>query len=69
MTRLHAIALNTFREAVRDRVLLAVVLFASIVLFFGLTLAELSLDQQVRVVIDVGRATVSLFSVAVALFL
>ncbi|MFW5925524.1 MAG: ABC transporter permease subunit [Myxococcota bacterium] len=67
--RVWAIAINTFREAVRDRVLYGVLAFASAVLLFTLALAELSLDQQRRVVLDVGLASISFFSVVVAIFL
>ncbi len=69
MERTLAIALNTFREAVRDRVLYGVLGFATAVLLFTLALAELSLDQQRRVVLDVGLASISLFSVVIAVFL
>ncbi len=69
MNRILAIALNTFREAVRDRVLYVVLALASAVLLFTLALAELSLDQQRRVVRDIGLASISLFSVLVAIFL
>lgn len=67
--RIWAIAINTFREAVRDRVLLGVLGAAGGVLLFTLALAELSLDQQRRVVLDVGLASISLFSVVMAVFL
>ena len=67
--RIWAIAINTFREAVRDRVLLGVLGAASAVLLFSLALAELSLNQQRRVVLDVGLASISLFSVVMAVFL
>jgi Cu-processing system permease protein len=69
LVRVYAIALNTFREAVRDRILLGVVGLASGVLVFTLALGELSLDQQRRVVEDIGLASISLFSVLVAIFL
>lgn len=67
--RLYAVALNTFREAVRDRVLYGVVAAAVGILLFTLALAELSLDQQERVIVDVGMASISLFSVATGVFL
>lgn len=67
--RIWAITINTFREAVRDRVLLGVLGAAGCVLLFTLALAELSLDQQRRVVLDVGLASISLFSVVMAVFL
>ncbi len=69
MSRIWAIALNTFREAIRDRVLYGVVGFGALVQLFALVLAELSLDQRARVVRDVGLASVSLFAVIVAVFL
>ena len=69
MHRIIAVAVNTFREAVRDRVLYGLVGIATAVLVFTLVLAELSLDQQRRIVLDVGLASISLFSVLVAIFL
>jgi Cu-processing system permease protein len=69
MHRLYAITLNTFREAVRDRVLLGALSVAAFALLLALVVAELSLDQQLRVVEDLGLAIVSLFSVLVAVFL
>jgi ABC-type transport system involved in multi-copper enzyme maturation permease subunit len=69
VARIYAIALNTYREAVRDRVLFGVLVFAAGVLALTLALGELSLDQQMRVVTDLGLASISLFSVVVAIFL
>jgi Cu-processing system permease protein len=69
MTRILAVAINTFREAVRDRVLYGVLGVALGLLLFTLVLAEVSLDQQRRIVLDVGLASISLFSVVVAVFL
>jgi len=69
MTRIYAITLNTFREAVRDRVLYGVLGLACAVLFFTLAIAELSLHEQMRVVSDVGLASISLFSVVIGVFL
>ena len=69
MGRIFAVAINTFREAVRDRVLYGVLGIATFVLIFTLVLAEVSLDQQRRIVLDVGLASISLFSVLVSVFL
>ena len=67
--RIWAIAINTFREAVRDRVLLGMVGATIGMLVFTLAMAELSLREQARVVFDLGLGSISLFSVIVALFL
>jgi ABC-type transport system involved in multi-copper enzyme maturation permease subunit len=69
MQRILAVAVNTFREAVRDRVLYGMLGVATAVLIFTLVLAEVSLDQQRRIVLDIGLASISLFSVVVAIFL
>ena len=69
MLRMIAVAVNTFREAVRDRVLHGVLGIALSLLVFTLALAELSLDQQRRIVRDIGLSSISLFSVVMAVFL
>jgi len=69
MHRIVAVAINTFREAVRDRVLLGMIGVALLVLVFTLALAELSLHQERRIVLDLGLASVSLFSAMVSVFL
>ncbi|HKP58160.1 MAG TPA: ABC transporter permease subunit [Polyangiales bacterium] len=69
MLRMIAVAVNTFREAVRDRVLIGMLGVALCVLVFSLALAELSLDQQQRIVLDIGLSSISLFSVVMAVFL
>lgn len=69
MGRVWAITINTFREAVRDKILYGVLGFASLVLLFTLALGELSLHQEQRVVHDIGLASISLFSVVIAIFL
>lgn len=67
--RIWAIALNTFREAVRNRVLYVLALFAVGLMAFSLVLGELSLHEEVRVMKDLGLAGISFVSVVIALFL
>ncbi|MET0384831.1 MAG: ABC transporter permease subunit [Polyangiales bacterium] len=69
MLRTLAVSVNTFREAVRDRVLHGMLGLALSLLVFTLALAELALDQQRRIVLDIGLASISLFSVVMAVFL
>jgi len=69
MRRILAVAINTFREAVRDKVLYGMLGVALVVLVLTLAAAEVSLDQQRRIVLDVGLASISIFSVVVAVFL
>jgi len=67
--RIGAVALNTFREAVRDRVLYGILFFAVCLLLFSFVLGELALYAQERVVEDVGIAGLQIFSVLMAVFL
>lgn len=69
MGRLWAIAINTFREATRNRVLYVLVLFAIGLMGFSLVLGELSLHEEVRVIKDIGLAGISLVGLVIALFL
>jgi ABC-type transport system involved in multi-copper enzyme maturation permease subunit len=67
--RMWAIGLNTFREAVRNRVLAVLALFAVGLMAFSLVLGELSLHEEVRVIKDLGLAGISFVGVVIALFL
>jgi ABC-type transport system involved in multi-copper enzyme maturation permease subunit len=67
--RVWAVALNTFREAVRNRVLYVLALFAVGLMAFSLVLGELSLHEEVRIIKDLGLFGVSAVGVVIALFL
>jgi ABC-type transport system involved in multi-copper enzyme maturation permease subunit len=67
--RIWAIGLNTFREAMRNRVLAVLVLFAVGLMAFSLVLGELSLHEEVRVIKDIGLGGISLSGIMIALFL
>jgi ABC-type transport system involved in multi-copper enzyme maturation permease subunit len=67
--RIYAIALNAYREAIRDRVLFGVLGLALASLIFGASLAWLSLSEQVRILVDHGVVTISWLSNLVAIFL
>ena len=63
-----AIAVNTFKETVRDRILAVIVLFALGMIVASLWLASLSLGQGERMMRDFGLVAVSLFGLIVAVF-
>ena len=62
------IARNTFREAVRDRVLYNLVLFALLLIGGAVFLGELSGGQEAKIIIDLGLSAILLFGVFIALF-
>jgi len=66
--RIWAIALNTFREAIRQKTLYVVAAFAAGVKLLAVALGEMSLHEEVRVVKDISLGALSIFGVAVAAF-
>jgi len=63
-----AIALNTFREAIRDRVLYLLLVFALIMIAVSRLLSLLTVGDEIRIVKDVGLSAISLFGVMTAVF-
>jgi Cu-processing system permease protein len=69
LARIAAIALNTYREAVRARLLLGVLALGVATCLYSVVAAAQSLHQELRVVADVGSAALSLFGVVAAVVL
>ncbi|HEX6183580.1 MAG TPA: ABC transporter permease subunit [Pyrinomonadaceae bacterium] len=67
-SRVAAIARNTFREAVRDRVLYNLVLFVLILTGGAVFLGELSAAQETKIIVDMGLSAALLFGVFIAIF-
>jgi ABC-type transport system involved in multi-copper enzyme maturation permease subunit len=67
LARIVAITLNTYREAVRARVLLGVFALGLGTGAYSLVVATLSLHNEARVVADLGAAGLSLYGVLVAI--
>ena len=66
--RTVAIARNTFREAVRDRVLYNLVLFVLLLIAGAIFLGELSAGQDAKIIVDLGLSAMLLFGVFIAIF-
>src|SRR5256714_12240205 len=66
--RVAAIARNTFREAVRDRVLYNLVIFALLLIAGAIFLGELSAGQEAKIIVDLGLSSILLFGVFIAIF-
>ena len=69
MSRLTAITLNTFREAVRDRVLYNLVLFVLLLVATAPLFSQISIDIERLVLVNVGLSFISLFGVIIAIFI
>jgi ABC-type transport system involved in multi-copper enzyme maturation permease subunit len=68
LARVLAIARNTFREAVRDRVLYNLVLFVLLLTGGAVFLGELSAAQEAKIIVDMGLSAMLLFGVFIAIF-
>jgi Cu-processing system permease protein len=68
MEAVWAIAINTFRETVRDRVLYAFVIFAVVFTLAGMLLGSLSVNQDTRILEDIGLFTISTIGGVIAIF-
>jgi Cu-processing system permease protein len=67
--RIWAIALNTFREAARMRVLYGILVLVLASNVLALVLGQMSISEEERVARDVGIAGISLFGSLTAIFL
>jgi ABC-type transport system involved in multi-copper enzyme maturation permease subunit len=67
--RIAYIALNTFREAVRDRVLYNLIGFALLLVGAAILVGQISINIERLVVINLGLTAVSLFGVVIAIFI
>jgi ABC-type transport system involved in multi-copper enzyme maturation permease subunit len=66
--RIAHIASNTFREAVRDRVLYNLIAFAVLICAAAIFIGQISIEIERLVVINLGLTAVSLFGVVIAIF-
>ncbi len=64
-----AVAANTFRETVRERVLYNLVFFAILMTLCGLLLGQLSIRQDEKIIKDVGFAAMEFFGHLIAIFI
>jgi ABC-type transport system involved in multi-copper enzyme maturation permease subunit len=69
MQRVLAIAGNTYRESIRDKVLYNLILFAFIMIFSSLALGQLTLGNEDKVILDLGLSSISIFGTLIAIFI
>lgn len=66
--RIATIARNTFREAVRDRVLYNLVAFVLLLTVAAVFIGAASASQDVKIIVDLGLSALLLFGVFIAIF-
>lgn len=68
-TRILAVAWNTFQEAIRDKVLYTLIVFALALLLSSYVIAPLALGEGGKIVRDLGLSLVPLFGLAIVVIL
>lgn len=68
MGKIVVIALNTFKEAVRNKVLYFLLIFAVIIIAFSTVISDLALGQPERLIKDLGLAATDFFGFLIAVF-
>ncbi len=69
MNRVVSIAFNTFREAVRDRVLYNLVFFAILMVGAALLFGQISVGIHLIVLVNLGLTAISIFGVVIPIFI
>jgi Cu-processing system permease protein len=68
VTIAFAIAGNTVREALRERLMYNLVVFALILIAGALTISQLTLGEQFRIIANVGTSSAQVFGTLIAVF-
>lgn len=69
MTRVWLVAWHVFKEGVRDRVLLAIVAFALLLVCASVLIGQITAGQDLKIIKDIGLATLELAGVLMAVFI
>ena len=69
MSTLGWIAINGFRESVRDKVLYSIVAFALVMIGASYLIGQLTAGQDVKIMKDLGLSSISIFGLFMATFI
>src|SRR5262249_17660279 len=69
MKKIGIVAMNTFREAVRDRVLYNLVFFALLMMAAAVFVGQISIGIEKTVIISLGLTAISVIGLLIAVFI
>lgn len=69
MQAVRHVALNVFKESVRDRVLYSLVAFASLLIGVSYLIGQLTAGQDIKIIKDLGLAAIATFGLLIAIFI
>jgi ABC-type transport system involved in multi-copper enzyme maturation permease subunit len=67
MNAVKAIAVNTFKEAIRNKILYSLIFFALVMMSVSLVLDQATVGQRNKIIKDMGLASINLFGVMIAI--
>lgn len=67
INRIYGVAVNTFRESVRDRVLLALIVLALVVMAGAKVIQPVAMGEAEKIIKDLGLSAITLFCVLIAI--
>jgi len=65
--RVYGVALNTFRESIRDKVLVTLIIFAVLVMGSARVIQPLAVGEEAKVIKDLGLSAITLFCVLISI--
>src|SRR6187431_629412 len=63
------VAVNVFKESVRDRVLYNLVVFGALLMGASFLIGQLTAGQDIKIIKDLGLAAISVFGLFIAVFI
>lgn len=69
LNRIIVIAYNTFLEAVRDRILYSLLIFAVLMILGTIIISSISAEQYNKITKDLGLTTISIIGILISMFL
>lgn len=66
--KIAVIALNTFRETVREKILYNLLFFALLMIGSSILLSTLTIGEQSKIIMDIGLASINIFGILIAIF-
>lgn len=68
MRKVFAISINTFKETIRDKILYNLLIFALLLIISSIALGELTVGEHLKIIVDLGLASISIFGTLIAVF-
>ena len=69
MSVIRHVAVNVFKESVRDKILYNLVVFAVLLISVSYLIGELTAGQDVKIIKDLGLASISIFGLLIAILI